>query len=78
MTLVLIPVVWFGRAMDFHTEERPVFLWRDRAWMIAADAAIERGMETLRAFNGIALEHGADRVRRLWNAGTKVRGMRRT
>lgn len=46
-----------------HTEERPVFLGRGgiEHGMIAADA-IERGMDTLRALNGIALEHGADRV----------------
>jgi len=46
-----------------HSEERPVFLGRGgiEHGMIAADA-IERGMDTLRAFNGIALEHGADRV----------------
>ncbi len=46
-----------------HTEERPVFLGRGgiEHGLIAADA-IERGMVTLRAFTGIALQHGAERV----------------
>lgn len=46
-----------------HSEERPVFLGRGgiEHGLIAADA-IERGMATLRAFNGIARALGAERV----------------
>lgn len=47
-----------------HAEERPVFLGRGgiEQGMIMPDA-ITRALETLRAFQGVARDHGADTVR---------------